>query len=198
LPVFFYEAKTFYLKGGDIVLAITKERKKDLIEHYTQWMNQSKAFVVTEYLGLSMKEIDDLRSKVREAGGEFHVVKNTLGKLAFDNAGLPYGEDTFSGSTAFGFAFEDAPALARMMTDFAKSSEFLKIKAGYLGKQPLTPGEVKSLADLPPLPVMRGKLLGVIMAPASKLASVLAEPGRQVAAVIKAYADAGSTPASAA
>jgi large subunit ribosomal protein L10 len=85
-----------------------------------------------------------------------------------------------------------------MMTDFAKSSEFLKIKAGYLGKQPLTPGEVKSLADLPPLPVMRGKLLGVIMAPASKLASVLAEPGRQVAAVIKAYADAGSTPASAA
>lgn len=179
-------------------MAITKERKKDLIEHYSQWMSQSRAFIVTEYLGLTMKEIDDLRAKVREIGGEFHVVKNTLGKLAFDNAGLPYTEDTFSGSTAFGFAFEDAPALAKTMTDFAKTSEFLKIKAGYLGKQQLTPEAVKSLADLPPLPVMRGKLLGVLMAPASKLAAVLAEPGRQVAAVIKAYADAGSTPASAA
>jgi large subunit ribosomal protein L10 len=186
------------LKGGDVVLAISKERKNELIENYIKWMNQSRAFIVTEYIGLSMKELDDLRNKVRETGGEFHVVKNTLGKLAFDQAGLPYEEDVFVGSTAFGFAFEDAPAMAKTMTDFAKSSEFLKIKAGYLGKQPLTAAAVRSLAELPPLPVMQAKLLGVFTAPASKLAAVLAEPGRQVAAVIKAYADSGSTPVSAA
>jgi large subunit ribosomal protein L10 len=190
--------KDFFLKGGDIVLAITKDRKVELIENYTRWMNQSRGVIVAEYLGLSMKELDDLRNKIREAGGEFHIVKNTLGKLAFDNAGLAYEENVFSGSTAFGFAFEDAPALAKTMTDFAKSSEFLKIKAGYLSKQQLSADGVKTLADLPPLPVMRGKLLGVLMAPASKLAAVLAEPGRQVAAVIKAYADSESTPASAA
>jgi large subunit ribosomal protein L10 len=186
------------LKGGDIVLAISKERKIELIENYTKWMSQSRAFIVTEYIGLSMKDLDDLRNKVREAGGEFHVVKNTLGKLAFDKAGLPYQEDFFAGSTAFGFAFEDAPALAKTMTDFAKTSEYLKIKAGYLGTQPLTAEAVRSLAELPPLPVMRAKLMGVLLAPASKLAAVLAEPGRQLAAVLKAHADSGSAPARAA
>jgi large subunit ribosomal protein L10 len=196
LPVFL-RGKDFFLKGGNIVLAISKERKNELIENYTKWMNQSRAFIVTEYIGLSMKDLDDLRNKIREAGGEFHVVKNTLGKLAFDKAGLTYEEDVFVGSTAFGYAFEDAPALAKTVTEFAKSSEFLKIKAGYLGKQQLTAEAVRSLAELPPLPVMQAKLLGVLTAPASKLAAVLAEPGRQVAAVIKAYADSGSMPSSA-
>ena len=176
-------------------MAISKERKNELIDQYNEWMDKSRAFFITDYIGLTMKDLDSLREKVREAGGEFHVVKNTLGKLAFDNAGLPYEEDLFIGTTAFGFAFEDAPALAKTMTDFAKSSDFLKIKAGSLDNQLLSAEDVRSLAELPPLPVLRGKLLGVLMAPASKLASVLAEPGRQVAAVIKAYADSESAPA---
>jgi large subunit ribosomal protein L10 len=78
------------------------------------------------------------------------------------------------------------------MTDFAKSSDFLIIKAGYLENQPMSAEAVRSLANLPPLPVMRSKLLGLLNTPASKLASLLAEPGRQVAVVIKAYADAES------
>ena len=70
----------------------------------------SKALILAEYNGLTMKDMDDLRSKAREAGGEFHVVKNTLGKLAFEEAGLPLPEDFLEGSTAIGFAFQDAPA----------------------------------------------------------------------------------------
>jgi large subunit ribosomal protein L10 len=175
-------------------LAISKKRKEDLVEEYQEWLKQSRAVIVTEYVGLSMKDMDNLRSRVREAGGEFHVIKNTLASLAIEQAGYPLPEDYFQGSTAAGFAFEDAPGLAKAMTEFARTVEFLKIKGGYLGERPVTASQIQALADLPPLPVMRARLLGTILAPASKLARTLAEPGRQVAAVIKAYADKEAAP----
>ncbi len=79
--------------------------------------------------------------------------------------------------------------MAKVMKDYARTSEFVKIKGGYLEKKPISAAEVMALADLPPLPVLRAQLLGTIMAPASKLVRTLAEPARQLAAVIKAYAD---------
>jgi large subunit ribosomal protein L10 len=136
-----------------------------------------------------MKQIDDLRAKTREAGGEFHIVKNTLGRVAFESTGMPVQEKFLEGSTAIAFAFKDAPGLAKTLTDFARTSDFLKIKGGYLEKRPISPDQVKALAELPPLPVMRAQLLGVLLAPASKLARTLAEPARQVAAALKAYAE---------
>jgi large subunit ribosomal protein L10 len=177
-------------------LAITKKRKNELVDQYSDWLSRSKALVVTQYTGMPMKELDALRSKVRESGGEFHVLKNTLATLSFEKAGMKIADQTFEGSTAVAFAFQDAPALAKTMTDFAKTSEFLKIKAGFLEKQAINPEGVKALADLPPLPVMRAQLLGTLLAPASQLVRLLAEPGRQVAAVIKAkYEPAESTAA---
>jgi large subunit ribosomal protein L10 len=170
-------------------LAISKQRKDELVSEYTEWINRSKALILTEYTGLSMKQIDELRLKTREGGGEFHIVKNTLGKVAFESADMPLPEKFLEGSTAIAFAFTDAPALAKILTDFARTSEFIKIKGGYLGKQAISPDQVKALADLPPLPVMRAQLLGVLLAPASKLARTLAEPARQVAAALKAYAE---------
>lgn len=170
-------------------MAISKKHKEELVEEYQEWLKQSRAVIVTEYVGLTMKDMDNLRNRIREAGGEFHVIKNTLAELAVEQAGYPLPEDFFQGSTAAGFAFEDAPGLAKVMTEFARTVEFLKIKGGYLGDHPVTANQIQALADLPPLPVMRARLLGTILAPASKLARTLTEPGRQVAAVIKAYAD---------
>ena len=173
-------------------MAITKQRKDELVVQYVEWLNESKAVVLTEYVGLTMKDIDSLRAKIRDAGGEFHIVKNTLGKVAIDQVGLELPDDLLVGSTAAAFAFEDAPGVAKAVTEFAKESDFIKIKAGYLDGNLIGADEIKALADLPPLPVMRAQLLGVIMAPASKLARTLAEPARQVAAVLQAYADEGS------
>jgi large subunit ribosomal protein L10 len=170
-------------------LAISKQRKDELVSEYTAWINRSKALILTEYTGLSMKQIDDLRLKAREAGGEFHIVKNTLGKVAFESANMPLPEKFLEGSTAIAFAFNDAPGMAKTLTEFARTSDFLKIKGGYLDKQAISPDQVKALADLPPLPVMRAQLMGVLLAPASKLARTLAEPARQVAAALKAYAE---------
>jgi len=178
-------------------LAVSKQRKDEILESYKEWLNKSKAIILAEYTGLSVKGLDQLRQKMRENGGEFHIVKNTLGKILVQEAGYPVDEKMFTGSTAIGFAFEDAPALAKAISEFANSSDFVKIKGGYLSNRPMSATQVKALADMPPLPVVRAQLLGTLNAPASKLARVLAEPGRQIAAVIKAYAEKSSAPAEA-
>ena len=169
-------------------MAITKERKNDLIQQYGEWLKKSQVQVVMSYAGLSMKDVDSLRSKLREIGGEFHIVKNTLVKLAFQQAGMPISEKLLEESTAVAFAFEDVPGFAKVLTDFMKTSEFLKAKGGYLDKKPFPATGVKALADMPPLPVMRAQLLGVMLAPASQLVRTLAEPARGLAAVIQAHA----------
>jgi large subunit ribosomal protein L10 len=178
-------------------LAISKKRKDELVGQYQGWLKDSQAVILTEYVGLSMAQIDDLRRKVRDAGGEFHIIKNTLGKVAFEGAGLTIPEKLLEGSTAAAFAFKDGPAMAKIVNEFARTSDFVKVKGGFLEKQVISAEEVKALAELPPLPVMRAHLLGILSAPASKLVRTLAEPARQVASVFKSYADKDTAPATA-
>jgi large subunit ribosomal protein L10 len=168
-------------------LAISEKRKQQLVAEYQEWLNKSRAIIFVEYVGLTMKDIDSLRGKARLAGGEFHIIKNTLAHLAFEQAGFPIPQGYFEGSTAAGFAFEDAPGMAKAMADFSKSVESLKIKGGYLEHQLMSTRQVIALAELPPLPIMRAQLLGTLMAPASKVARILAEPARQLAAILQAH-----------
>ncbi len=175
-------------------MAVSKERKKEIVATYQDWLGNSQAVFLAEYIGLSVKDVEELRARVREVGGEFHIIKNTLGKLAFEGAGYDVPKDLFLGSTAAGFAYEDAPAMAKVMQDFSKSVDFLKIKAGYFESNLISKEEVKALADLPPLPVVQAQLLGTLMRPASLLAQILAEPARQVASVLKAYAETEASP----
>jgi large subunit ribosomal protein L10 len=139
----------------------------------------------------------ELRSKVRDAGGEFHIIKNTLGKLAFTSRGYEAPDDHFLGSTALGIAYDDPPSLAKAIFDYSKQVDFVKIKGGFLGKKHLTAEEIITLASLPPLPVARAQLLSTLLAPASQLSRLLAEPGRQIAQVLKSYADSESVTATA-
>lgn len=176
-------------------MAISKERKAEVIGQYSELANRSQALFVTEYKGVTVKQLDEVRRKVREVGGEFHIVKNTLARRAFESVGLPLAEGLFEGSTAIGFAFSDAAAMAKVMMEFMRTNEFIKVKGGYLGRQVVSANEVKALAELPPLPVMRAQLMGTILAPASQLARLLAEPGRRVAAVLKAYSEKEAVPA---
>ncbi|MEX1071271.1 MAG: 50S ribosomal protein L10 [Anaerolineales bacterium] len=174
-------------------MALTKDKKEAIISEYGAWLNKSEAVFLTEYRGLTMPAFDELRKRIREAGGEFHVVKNTLGKLAFKSAGYDVPEEYMLGSTAVGVAFSDAPGVAKVITDFAKEQKALKVKGGFLGKQHFTQQQVMSLATLPPLPVVRSQLLAMFNTPATTLVRLLAEPGRRVAQVIKAFADKGVT-----
>jgi large subunit ribosomal protein L10 len=176
-------------------LAISKERKREVVAEYGEWASRSQALILTEYKGVTMKQLDDLRRKVREVGGEFHIIKNTLASLAFKEQGMPLPEGFFEGSTAVGFAFTDVAAMIKTMAEFMRTTEFIKLKGGYLGKQPITAEDIKALAELPPLPVVRAQLMGVLLAPASRLARTLAEPARMMASVVKAYADQESATA---
>ena len=136
-------------------MAISRKQKEELVVQYIDWMNNSQALIFTGYRGLSVKEFDDLRRKVRESGGEFHVIKNTLGKVAFEQAGVPLPEEYLEESTAIAFAFDDPAALAKAVKDFSRSSDFLKIKGGYLEQIPIQTEQITALADLPPLPIAR-------------------------------------------
>lgn len=173
-------------------MALSKERKQELVEQYEVWLKDAKALIMAEYTGMTMPQMDNLRAQAREKGAEFHVIKNRLGKLVFESAGIEVPEELFTGSTAFGVAFEDAPGTAKVIKDFGKDQPALKIKAGIMDGNLLTADQVIALAELPPLPVVRGQLLGVIQAPASKLVRTIAEPGRSLAQVIKAHADAAA------
>lgn len=170
-------------------MALTKERKEQAVAQYQAWLEKSEAVVMAEFSGLTMNAVDGLRKEMREAGGEFHIIKNTLAKIAFENSGFEVNDEWLTGTTALGIAFEDPPGVAKTIVDLGKSGDAIKIKGGFLGKSALTADEVIAMAELPPLPVVRGQLLGTIMAPASQLTRTLAEPGRQLAQVIKAFGD---------
>jgi large subunit ribosomal protein L10 len=182
-------AKTFLLKGGELPLAITKERKEEVLTQYADWMNRSQAVILVEYTGVKMKDLDNIRAKVRESGGEFHVVKNTLARRAFADMGMQFPSDYLVKSTAVCFAFTDPASTAKALTDATKGNEFIKPKGGFMSGQTLNQAQVKALADMPPLPVVRAQLLGMLQAPAGKLVRTIAEPARGLAAVLKAFSE---------
>ena len=170
-------------------MAKSKAQKEAMLAEYMEWLGKSQAVVLVEYSGLKMKDLDLIRAKARENGGEFHVVKNKLAKLALEKAGYSVPADYAEKSTAIGFAFKDAAGFTKALTEATKSMEAVKVKGGFLDAKALSAAQVKSLASLPPLPVLRAQLLGVLQAPASKLVRTLAEPGRSLAYVVKAYSD---------
>jgi large subunit ribosomal protein L10 len=181
--------KDFLLKGGECPLAISKERKDEVLSLYADWMKRSQAVILVEYTGVKMKDLNNIRAKIRETGGEFHVVKNTLARRAFADSGMQFPSDYLVKSTAISFAFTDPALTAKALTDATKGNEFVKVKGGFMSGQALNSAQVKALADMPPLPVVRAQLLGVLQAPAGKLVRTIAEPARGLAAVLKAFSE---------
>lgn len=169
-------------------MAFTKKEKQELVVEYENWLKNSQAVFVASYDKMTMKAIGDLRAEVRPSGSHLHVVKNTLMSIALKNAGLE-NQNLFDGTSLVGFAPTDAAGLAKALQKASKAGEVFKIKGGYLDGKALDAMQVTALADLPPMPVMRAKLLGLFSAPASKLVRTLAEPARSLAAVLKAHAE---------
>ena len=168
-------------------MAFTKDEKTKMIEQYEDWLVRSRAVFMLEFNKMNMKEVDGFRAKAREAGAEMHVVKNTLFSLALDRIGAG-AKESLEKTTLVGFAFDDVPGLAKIVNDAARSDIFM-VKGGLLDRRAITANDIKALADMPPLPVVRAQLLGVLSAPASKLVRTLVEPARGLAAVVKAYSE---------
>lgn len=170
-------------------MAISKERKEQLIEEYTEQLKESKGIILADYRGLTMANMTAIRQTLRPIGARSHVVKNRLLALALEELGLSVPDEWLAGPTAVGFCFEDVPAVAKALRDAAREYEAFQIKGGLVGSSVLTADEVSAIADLPPLEVLLAQVLGTISAPAGQIAGVVASSIRQILNVVQAYID---------
>ncbi len=175
-------------------MAISKAKKQQLVAHYRELLQRSSGLVFASYSGLTVKEMQSLRKKIREVDGEFHVVKNSLMRLAMKEEGLKMPDEVFTGTTAVGFATEDLPGVARAIAELAKDNPAVQLKAGLVEGVVYDGAQITRIAELPPLPILRAQLLAQIQAPARSVASALASSVRQVVNVFNAYAEAGAAP----
>lgn len=149
---------------------------------------ETNAVVVTRNAGLSVAEVSDLRQKMKAAGATYRVAKNRLASLALEGTQFTALKPLLKGPTALAWA-NDPVAVAKVAVEFAKSNEKLSIVGGALGTRTLDEAGVKALADLPSLDTLRAGILGLLKAPATKVAGVLQAPAGQLARVFAAYAD---------
>jgi large subunit ribosomal protein L10 len=163
-----------------------KKEKEIAVQELTDKINKNKSVVLTEYQGLTVAEISELRAKLRPLGCEYKVIKNTLSKIALKNAGLEEFSKLFSGPTAIAIEQGDPVAPAKILIDFSKEHAKLKIKAGLLGDKILSSDEIKSLASLPSREVLLAKLLGTMNAPITGLVNVLQGNIRNLVYVLEA------------
>ena len=151
---------------------MTKDQKKVYIEEMTKQFESSKAIMVTHYQGLTMPQIDELRSKMREHGIIFKITKNRITKLALEKTRCKDLANLFTGPTAVAFG-EDAIMSARILSKFAKDNDNLKLIGGVMENEVLDQPGVQNLANLPTLDEARANIVGILNAPASKLVSIL-------------------------
>ena len=163
-----------------------RAEKQEMVASLHEVFSSAASVIVVHYDGLSVAEITDLRSRMREAGAQFKVIKNRLTRLALSGTEYEGTSDLFTGPVAIGYA-DDAVAPARVLAKFAKENEKLRVLGGGMGSTVLDLAGVKALADLPSLDELRGKLVGLLQAPAQKVAAVTAAPAGQLARVFSAY-----------
>ena len=163
-----------------------RSQKADLVAELKNVFTETSVVVITRNLGLSVAQSTDLRLKMRDAGAQFKVAKNRLAKIAIE--GTQYGSisDLLTGPTALATSI-DPVAAAKVAVDFAKNNDRLEIVGGAMGDTLLDVAGIKALAELPSLDELRAKIVGLIQAPATKIARTVSEPGAQLARVFGAY-----------
>ncbi|MEO6182242.1 MAG: 50S ribosomal protein L10 [Verrucomicrobiota bacterium] len=167
-----------------------RTEKQFISKEYLGRLNASPFFVVVDYTGLKVGPMTELRKRLNKAGAEIHVVKNSIFKLAAKEAGVPE-LGTLAGQLAVVTGQKDISAASKVIKTFSSEFEKPKIKFGFLNNQRLETKDIVSLADLPSIEVLRGKLLGVFQAPATKLVALLATPATQLVRVLQAKAAKG-------
>lgn len=165
-----------------------RAQKAELVATLNRTFTETSVVVVTRNLGLTVAQSTALRTKMREAGASYKVAKNKLAKLAIEGtAYAPIGE-LLTGPTALGTS-TDPVAPAKVIVEFAKTNDKLEIVGGAMGETLLDVNGVKALAELPSLDELRAKLVGLLVAPATKIATITQAPAAQIARVLSAHAE---------
>tara|TARA_Y100000590_G_scaffold445504_1_gene577786 strand:- start:936 stop:1445 length:510 start_codon:yes stop_codon:yes gene_type:complete len=159
---------------------MNKDKKKTYINEMKEFFTKKSSVFVTHYQGLSVKEIDELKSELRKQGILFKVTKNRITKLALEGTKYKKLEDLFKGPTAVAFS-DDAISSAKILTKFAKKNSHLKIIGGIMEEEALTLDEVAKIATLPTLDEAKARIVGILSTPAQKILSILLAPGSKIA-----------------
>ena len=159
---------------------MSKEKKQSYIKDMTTQLDSSEAVIVAHYQGLTVKQLDELRSKMREHGIIFKITKNRITKLALEKTRCKDLSNLFSGPTAVALS-KDAITSAKILTNFSKENKNLKILGGIMGNDILDVAGVQNVATLPTLDEARAKIIGILRSPAQKIASILLAPGSKIA-----------------
>jgi large subunit ribosomal protein L10 len=161
--------------------------KATAIEQAREWYSKASGVVFTDYRGLKVKEMQALRAELRKKGGEIHVVKNTLFRIAAGDDAAKLPADLHNGTTAFAFVYGSEPEVAKALLDYARVSRKLVVKGGFFGGRALDAKEVERLSELPPREVLLAQVIGAIAAPLSSLVGTIealyADPIRVIGAV---------------
>jgi large subunit ribosomal protein L10 len=168
---------------------VDRAQKRELVTKLSEQWKSSGVLVVAHYKGMTVAQMSDFRRRVKEAGGVVKVTKNRLAKLALDGTDMAAVADLLKGQTCVAYS-SDPVAAARVSVRYAKENDRLVILGGAMGKTRLDGAGVQALADLPSLDELRGKVVGLIQAPASKIARILKEPGGMLARVLAAKGSA--------
>ena len=169
-------------------MAITKERKEELVAAYSDLLANTDGFIVTEYRGLTVAKLDELRDKLRESAGIYAITKNTLFTIALKQNGWPVPSALLVGPTAVAFGNGHLPAVAKTVQGFQKDNgdQFI-VKGGVVGGSVFAASDLEAVASLPTLDEIHAQLAGLIVQPAAQLAGLLSSATGQVVNVLQAY-----------
>jgi large subunit ribosomal protein L10 len=166
---------------------VRKDQKEQVVRELVERLRSTDTLIVADYRGLSVSEIDGVRSELISHGARFSVVKNTLTRRAADEAGLPELNELIDGPTAIAFVNEgDMVAVAKTLNETARRTRVLELKGGILQGRPMTAAQVRELASLPPAEQLRGQVLGAIVAPLNSIAGLVNAPLQNLLGLIDA------------
>jgi large subunit ribosomal protein L10 len=164
---------------------VDRAQKRELVERLNDQWKTSGVIVVAHYQGMTVAQMTDFRKRIKDAGGVVKVTKNLLAKLAVKGTDVESISDLLRGQTCVAYS-QDPISAAKVSVKYARENERLVILGGAMGKTRLDSNGVKALADLPSLDELRGRLIGLLQAPAAKIARIVKEPGGMLARVLAA------------
>jgi large subunit ribosomal protein L10 len=165
---------------------VPTQEKARSVETLRERLGSAKTAVLTEYRGLTVRQISDLRKQLKAAAAEYKVVKNRLARLAVKDLPLDPLASHFKGPTGLVFTAKDPVPVAKALQTFARANPMLTIKVGLVEGKVLQPAELRALADLPSREALRSQLVGALQGPASQVVSLLTAPQRELVRVLEA------------
>lgn len=166
---------------------MNRDDKRAVVERLVAQIKESKAMIVTDYRGLTVSQTAEIRDALRPSGATFHVAKNTLARMAAEEAERPHLVEFLQGPTAIAFIADDPAAAAKKLSEVARQTKILAVRGGVMNGHTLTADQIRMLGDLPPREVLLAQVVGTVAGPLQGTVGVLAAPLRDIVGLLDSY-----------